>query len=142
MDLREIALVGLGCLALSCTNEIRAIEPTALPTEDVEPSVFKLNLDVPLALDQIRVLWLDLRDSRCAEGLTCLREGEAIAIIEVSRDDMVPERIELVLEPSVTPAAVAAAGYEFRLLVVDPYPREGVTPLRNEYVASIEIFPL
>jgi len=142
MDLREIALVGLGCLALSCANDLSGIEPTVLPTEDVEPGVFQLNLDVPLSLDQIRVLWLELRDSRCAEGLTCLREGEAIATIEVSRDNMAPERIELVLEPSVTPAAVAAAGYAFRLLTVGPYPREGVTPPRNEYVSSIEILPL
>lgn len=142
MRLREIALLALGSLALSCTNDLTAVEPTVLPSQSVEPSVYQLNLDSPLSLDRIAVSWLDLSDSRCPSGLTCVWEGEAIATIETSRDSMAPERIELTLRPGTTPTAVTAVGHVFRLLKVAPYPVEGVTPARDEYVASIEILPL
>jgi hypothetical protein len=106
-----------------------------------ETAVVELRFDEPLSLDTLRLRWLDLNDSRCPQGVQCVWEGQAVVTLEVSRDGLAPQRVELILRSGVEPGAETVAGYELRLLKVEPYPRQGVTPERNDYVATVEIRP-
>lgn len=99
----------------------------------------ELRLDETTTFEHVRLAWVDLNDSRCPRGAQCVWEGQVVATIVVSRDDIEPQTVELTLRPGVVPSPQTAAGYELRLLRVDPYPREGIIPDRSEYIAIVEI---
>ncbi len=108
-------------------------------TTAADGTVVELRFDESLSFDVLRLRLVELNDSRCPQGVQCVWEGQAVATVEVSGDDLAAQTVELVLRAGVEPRAVAAAGYELRLLRVEPYPRAGVTPERREYVATISI---
>lgn len=116
--------------------------PSAPAATPGETSVVELGLDQTVSVGEVRLRWLDLNDSRCPLGVNCIWEGQAVVTLEVWRNDEAPQRIELTLRSGSGSAEEAVAGYHLRLLNVQPYPREGVTPKRSEYVATVEIKPL
>ena len=142
-----LGFVILGCQqALSTPSEVSARE-LVLPAVGAqqpatEAEVLQLHFDERVSVGALHLRWLDLNDSRCPQGVQCVWEGQAVATVEFSRDDLPPDNVELTLHPGVETVASTAAGHELRLLAVEPYPREGVTPERSEHVATLEIRPL
>ena len=107
-----------------------------------QTSIVELRLDQTVSTDALSLRWQELNDSRCPVGVACVWEGQAAVILEVRRGGEAGKTVELVLRAGAEPAARAVAGLELRLLEVEPYPREGVVPERNQYVATLEIKPL
>lgn len=111
----------------------------ASPANPESPVVAELRLDQTVTLEELRILWLSVNDSRCPIGVRCVWEGEAIASLEVSRGERPPEQITLKVRAGIESQAVVAIGHEWRLLSVEPFPRDGVTTPRADYLATVEI---
>ena len=83
--------------------------------------------------EQLRIEFLEIsEDSRCPRNVTCIWEGRAIAIIEISKGDS-SQNIELVV-PGLTdtPAKTQFEEYEFVFKIL-PYPEAEVQISRDEY---------
>ena len=104
-----------------------------------EIKILRLHHDESLTWGQLRLDGLVIRDSRCPLGARCISEGRASAEVDVSDGDAAPERIEIILRPTVEPAATQVGPYALRLLKLEPFPQMGVTRERAEVVATIEI---
>ena len=142
----------LATLVLGCQGGAPAT-PTAVPAREPasenagppaaagETAVVELYFDETVSQGELRLRLLELSDSRCPLGVQCVWEGQVAATVEVSRDELAPQVVELVLRSGLDAGAKAVAGHRLRLLNVEPYPREGVTPERREYVATLEIEP-
>ncbi len=101
-----------------------------------------LRFDETVTRGALRLRLVKLNDSRCPQGVQCVWEGQVAATVEVSRDDLAPRAVELTLRAGLDSGAETAAGHDLRLLSVEPYPRDGVTPERSAQVATVEIRPL
>jgi hypothetical protein len=133
-----LVFLALGCAGAALSSAREPVsEAGAAPATAGE--VVELRLDEVVSLGTLRLSLLELNDSRCPQGVQCVWEGRALATLEVSRADLTPQRAELILRPDTESAAKTIAGHELRLLNVEPYPREGVSPERSEYVATVEI---
>ena len=117
-------------------------QSSAAPATAGEAAVLELRFDETVSAAALRLRWLELNDSRCPLGVQCVWEGQAVVTVEISGDDLAAERVDLTLRAGVEPAVVVVAAHELQLLDVEPYPREGVTPERGEYVATLEIRPV
>ncbi|MFQ5350874.1 MAG: hypothetical protein ACE5EG_10565, partial [Thermoanaerobaculia bacterium] len=113
--------------------------PGGAVVEPRERRVVELTLDQTVDLADLRVRWLELSDSRCPREVQCVWEGEAVVTLEVSRDDGRSRRLALDLRPGTGSEVVTVLGHELRLVSVEPYPREGVEPRRDDYRAAVEI---
>lgn len=112
--------------------------PQSAEADDAGGAV-DLRLDDAVEVDDLRIEWLDLEDSRCPTGVQCIWAGQLVATLDVRRETDEPTRIELLRRVGDDPEPVTAAGFEFRLLDVQPHPKDGVTIERSDYVATIEI---
>lgn len=101
-------------------------------------SQVELHFDEKITVSDLELRWLEVADSRCPIGVQCISAGQIIAKIQVSRG-VEETMLELVLRPVAEPVPEKAFGHEFRLLGIEPHPRQGSTPDRSDYVAQIEI---
>jgi len=100
----------------------------------------ELRFDQTLSPGELEIDWLDVGDSRCAEGVTCVWEGQVTIAIGVRQGSGDLGRFELTLHPGdEDQARVAAGDYLIRLLGVEPYPRADVETRRSEYVAILTV---
>ena len=110
---------------------------------------FGQSIELPLKFDQpatlelsggrtLQITWLELNDSRCAEGVICVWEGQATVLIRVAEDDQNLGEFELILRAD-DEGEVAVGEYAIRLVEVAPYPKEGVQTERTDYVATLVI---
>jgi len=145
----------LATLVVACQAGI-PVTPTAVPAREPasptsdnaappatagETAAVELRFDETVSQGELLLRLLELNDSRCPLGVQCVWEGQVAATVEVSRDEFAPRVVELVLRSGLDAGAKAVAGHQLRLLNVEPYPREGVTPERREYFATLEIEP-
>lgn len=101
--------------------------------------VLQLRYDEVVSHGALRLWLLDLNDSRCPIGVECVWEGQVVAVVEAAPDGQTPRQVELVLRPAGEPAWQPVADHALRLLEVEPHPRDGVTPGRADYVATVEL---
>ena len=113
----------------------------ASPDAD-ETAVVELRYDETIAYRDLEMRWLDLQDSRCPIGVTCVWAGQMIATVEVVHITQGTIQVELLRRAGREPEVSYAFDYDLRLLDVRPHPKENVTPDRSEYVMHIEIFKL
>jgi hypothetical protein len=111
-----------------------AASPDASETATVE-----LRYDETVAFRDLEMRWLDLQDSRCPIGVTCVWAGQMIATVEVVHITQGTTQVELLRRAGREPEVFYAFDYDLRLLDVSPHPKENVTPDRGEYVMKIEI---
>ena len=122
MDVRSFStLIALALLACSggtpstptaAPAQVPASDPAAPSVPEATPgeiSVLELSLDQTVSVGELRLRWIDLNDSRCPVGVTCFWEGQAVATLEVSREDLRPQRVELFLRAGVEDGAEAVA---------------------------------
>ncbi len=142
--------MSLGCHSGSPSTPTPAATPAREPASDrPAPSasedataVVELRIDEIASHGNLRLRLLEVNDSRCPRGAQCIWEGQVTATVEVSRQNLMPQTVELMLRAGVEMWATAVAGFELRLLNVAPYPRDGVTPERGAHLATVEIRPL
>ena len=104
-----------------------------------ETAVVELRYDETVAFRDLEMRWLDLQDSRCPIGVTCVWAGQMIATVEVVHITQGTTQVELLRRAGREPEVSYAFEYDLRLLDVSPHPKENVTPDRGEYVMQIEI---
>ena len=103
---------------------------------DVE---IELRFDETVEYQDLELRWLELDDSRCPIGVTCVWEGQIVATVEVARGAEGSAELELVLRAGTESETSRAFDHELVLRGVDPHPKDGVTPERSDYVVRIEI---
>lgn len=80
---------------------------------------------------------LQVNDSRCPIGETCIWAGQIEVLLRVSGVQLEPTDIKLVRKREAN--TVFAAGHGFRLLDVKPHPQKDVTIQTSEQTAQIGI---
>lgn len=132
--------------ALASCNGNTPVQPEAgAPKPAQESEADGAGAELELRFDEtadhavLEIEWVDLEDSRCPTGVQCIWAGQLVTTLEVRRGTDEPERIELLRRVGDDPEAVTALGFEFRLLDVQPHPKDGVTIERDDYVATIEV---
>lgn len=136
------AMVVGGCASSS------PAEPTSPPasgatasTRQASAAEVQLRFDETARAAELTLRWLAVEDSRCAVDVVCIWAGEVAVTLEVGRGDDETVQLRLLHRPGRQPEPERALDHELRLLAVEPLPREGVTPDRDEWVATLEITP-
>jgi len=96
----------------------------------------------PLEIAFLRVL----QDSRCPRNVQCIRQGDAVILLQAKSPDGGFDTIEARLPGNVAPTDTTVpwdvwGGYRFRLLQLDPYPVAGVEVDSSAYVATLLVRP-
>ncbi len=134
------AMAFTGCQGETPASPAPASGPVgAGPASSSQPAETELRFDQVVAHQDIEMRWLELQDSRCPTGVVCIWAGQIVVTLEVTRGEDEAVEVELVNKLRGEPDPARAFDYELRLLGVDPHPKEGVTPEREDYVARIEI---
>ena len=92
--------------------------------------------------ERLQITWMDLLDSRCPEGVTCVWEGEVTITIGVVENGQDSGEFEITLHAGDEEKAFAFVGeHVIRLIGVTPYPKDGIETKRSDYVATLEVSP-
>lgn len=134
----RLTLILMTGLLLACngagTVNAEAVVPGQLPAR------LGLQFDTTVTWADLELRWLDFEDSRCAIGVTCVWAGRMAATVEIRRGT---ERREIRLSNNLKaePPAASAFGYAFRLLGMEPHPKQGVEVSRSARTLEIGIQP-
>ena len=126
------AILLAGCNGAATVNAQAAAE-ASLPVE------LELRFDKVRQVQDLSLRLLRIDDSRCPIGLTCVWAGQMVAAIAVTRNDGSEAEVELLTRVGREPAVSSALGYDFRLLSVEPHPKDNVTISRSEQILQLMI---
>lgn len=144
---KTILLFALATTA--CHGEQQKPGPAVLGDRPVSaPPAIDLHAELQVRFDEtvsfhdLELRLLEISDSRCPTGVTCVWAGEARVTLQVSRVTHTgKETVELQinLNGRGKPATATSFGYVIEILDVDPYPKNEVTPARSDYLVKIGI---
>ncbi|MCO6475293.1 MAG: hypothetical protein J5I94_01660 [Phaeodactylibacter sp.] len=103
----------------------------------------KYNETKEAAGEQMKLTFRDVNDSRCPKDVQCISAGEAKVMMVVDKGGA-SENIELAArglcyeEDGSCGSEATAMGYKFKLLSLNPYPEQDMTPLPEDYVVKVE----
>mgnify|MGYP001617653741 CR=1 FL=1 len=83
-----------------------------------------------------------VQDSRCASDVVCIRAGEAVVQMTLSRPDQQEQKLTLATPPSSLqehPVIRVIEGYRIELLGLEPYPRSNESMSERNYRATLII---
>jgi hypothetical protein len=86
---------------------------------------------IKVSLDEV------LEDSRCPTGVKCIWAGNGKVRVKVSKAK--GEAVSVELNTSAGPQSSTYEGYEVKLMRLDPYPRNGSTIGKDDYVATLMV---
>ena len=137
-------LVATGCHASPVSPDPGAssFTPDQVSSAKATNGVVTIRFDEIATYPDLELRWLEIMDSRCPTGVNCVRAGDVKMILEatnVKDKGSKPVEFELTLYVRGKPVTASVFGYELELLSVHPYPKNNVTPERNNYVAEIKI---
>jgi hypothetical protein len=89
--------------------------------------------DVAIELDRV------VADSRCAVGVTCVWEGDAVVRVRLRVGSQPAVALELHTAARAGSAAAGAHGYRVRLVGLEPHPVEGRATPPEAYRAALEV---
>lgn len=120
-----------------------AREPDRRPL-DLAPTaptlLHELRFDRPLGTGGLEISWLEVSDSRCAEGAVCVWEGEVGVLLGVKEGGEDLGTFSLTVHHPDDERAQARIGNRLLQLVdVAPYPSLDREPEQADYVASLAI---
>ncbi len=103
----------------------------------------QLRYDQPLVVERstgkVHLQLEETQDSRCAEGVTCIWEGEAKAtILAWDEDEKMQHRFTLTLG-SAKESRGYTGDHTIHLMAVNPYPRAEQTTARADYVVLVGV---
>lgn len=75
-------------------------------------------------------------DSRCPQGVSCIRAGSAQIEVRVSKGKNVSN---VKLNTADTPKQLSFQGYELKLIDLNPFPKANAPIRKKEYVASLVV---
>lgn len=134
-------LVVLGCVALAIGAGLVACDGE--PAGPKPGEAFTLRLHERATLDAIHtsVRFLEVsEDSRCPSLVQCVWAGNGAVVLVVAPADADATEDTLHTNPESGPSAVVLAGYELRLLQLNPYPDTpgGISPI--DYRATLALY--
>ncbi len=101
-----------------------------------------LRLDELIAYRDLKIRWLEIEDSRCAIGVTCVWAGQMGATLEITQGTKSPVEVKLLTRVGREPEVTEVAGYALSLLEITPHPKQNVTPQRNAHTLRLGIMKL
>ena len=101
-----------------------------------------LRLDELIAYRDLKIRWLEIEDSRCPIGVTCVWAGQMEATLEVAQGANSPVEVKLLTKAGREPEVTEVAGYALSLLDITPHPKQNVTPQRNAHTLRLGIIKL
>lgn len=137
----------VGAMALGGCGGGSPVEPASQAgegsgsTRQASASQVELRFDETAKAGELTLRWLTVEDSRCPVDVVCIWAGQVAVTLELTRGDEETVELRLLHLAGRQPAPERALDHELRLLEVEPLPREGVTPERGEWVATLEITP-
>lgn len=115
-------------------------------TVETPKIVAKLSLGKTYTLNQVKLAFVDvLSDSRCPKDVTCVWAGQAVALVEVYKDQVLIERKKVVFEPGKNTDLNLMTLYTFKDLRIMaynllPYPEHSQEKIKKEaYYLQLEI---
>lgn len=112
-----------------------------------QPRQVDLRLDDPVEVTwdggtTLALVWQAVEDSRCPLDVVCVWEGEVAARLEARAGDGEPQALTLTFRHEGDERATASvAGFQIRLLGVDPYPVAAKPPAWEDYLARLVVAP-
>lgn len=113
---------------------------------DAQPVELELRFDRPARVewvtgDAVEIAWLALDDSRCAEGVVCVWEGQVSVSLAVTVNGAPADTVSITLHAGDEDEATALVQemYDIHLVGVEPYPVIDVEPERSEHVARLAL---
>lgn len=98
----------------------------------------QINHQKTVVKNKLTVKFLELlEDSRCPKDSACIQAGTARIKIEVRKPNGASKTFEL--NTTENPQAVSFAGYEIKLIDVNPQPASNIRINRNGYTASFSV---
>jgi len=93
--------------------------------------------------ESLQITWMDVLDSRCPEGVTCVWEGEVAITIGVALNGQDLGELDITLHAGDEEEAYGIVGeYFIQLIRVAPYPEDGIETNRSDYAATLDVLPL
>lgn len=125
------ALLGLpACRPGSSGTDIELGTPFSLSVGETR-SISSQRLKVQLS----RVV----ADSRCPEGVTCVRAGEAILSFRLTLAGKSQPEVLLGLPPDSVPDQQTVEGFTLKIEALEPHPKVGAPPVPGDYRATLRI---
>lgn len=107
--------------------------------------ITKLYLGKNYQTEDVQIKFADvLSDSRCPEDVTCVWTGQVVALVEVYKNKILIEKIELVFEPgkNVNKELRTLFNSEKKTIIVNavlPYPNSNNKIKKEDYYLQLEI---
>ena len=113
---------------------------------EAQPVDVELGFDRPARLewvtgDAVEIEWLAVEDSRCAEGVECVWEGEVSVSLAVTVNNAPADTVDITLHAGDEDEATALVQgmYDIQVAGVEPYPVIDVVPERSAYRARLVV---
>ena len=137
----RLAALGWGWVALGAAAGLVACDGE--PAAPKPGEAFTLELHERATLDAIHtsVRFLEVsEDSRCPSQVQCVWAGNGAVVLEVAPADADATEDTLHTNPESGPSGVVLAGYELRLLQLNPYPDApgDISPI--DYRATLALY--
>lgn len=130
------ALLAVAATAVACSgSQLEGPVPTRTVALD---RAFELRVGERVEVEGtgLAVTFLGVReDSRCPAGARCVWEGNAAVALELAIGRRMPQTATV--HTGVEPRAVAIAGYEIRLVELEPAPTLDGPPDPGTYVVTL-----
>jgi len=138
------ALVSGGCYGNPANPEpgVSEIATASVSSTAISVGLVTLRFDEVVTHGVLELRLLNVMDSRCPTGVTCVWAGEVKVALEASdaeAEDDQPVGFELTLPVRGVAKTASVLGYDMQLMDVNPYPGDGITPKRSDYLAEVKI---
>ena len=141
-----ITLISIGCHQVSTTVPAFSNSNRVENSSVVSPgNEFNLGVNqvANLAGESLTIKFVGIEsDSRCPTGSRCFWQGQVKASITIEQNGEDLGGFTLIKAVGQSYSAIATvAGYEIKLLDVNPYPRQNSKPDVADYVVTLTIDP-
>ncbi|MEP1447217.1 MAG: hypothetical protein ABJK37_14025 [Paraglaciecola sp.] len=99
------------------------LQHNASLNNEEQRSAIKLDISKVVKHRDLTLRLLDIEDSRCATGVTCIWAGQILVSLEISNKDDKKKTIKLIRKRE--PEIAYAFGFSLLLLDVTPHPKKG-----------------
>lgn len=112
--------------------------------QEVEIIDHTLSFKKSITLNNIRLEFIELSpDSRCPKEVSCIRAGEAIAIIELYKDNKLEETLELKFYPNGVLEQLSdllrVKNINIKNLRLLPYPQVNKVKTKEDYAITFSV---
>lgn len=140
MRLNHLAVFAVLLTSAACASSRMPTEPVVYSQSEAADSV-RIHVGQTIVVEDIRVRFTAVEsDSRCATGVVCVWEGDAVANFSVEQNcECNSVTYQLELHTTLEPKSGSAYGYRVELLKLAPYPHASSPIKPDAYYAWIRL---